>query len=187
MINNVGQIVNIREISESLGIGSEKTTRKYLDYLCQAFLIIPVQKFSYKSRQRLTNEKAYIIDTGIMTYRHNALATKNLGWRLENVIMMELMRRSNPDFQDIHYYRPQSQSREIDFVITNHGVVTELIQVSLDISNPKTLKRELSALAEASEKLHCDNLTLISLSRTRDEHLNGKTIHIISADEWLVS
>lgn len=121
-----------------------------------------------------------------MTYRHNALATENLGWRLENVVMMELLRRTNPDYQDIYYYRPESTSREVDFVVASHGIVTELIQVSLDIGNPKTLKRELTALAEASDKLRCDNLTLIAMSQTRDEQLTDKTIHIVSAQEWLI-
>lgn len=186
LINNAGQIINIKDLSENLGIASDKTIRKYVDYLCQAFLIQPVRKFSYKSRQRLTNEKAYIIDTGVMTYSHNALATENLGWRLENVVMMELLRRTNPDYQDIYYYRPESTSREVDFVVTSHGIVTELIQVSLDIGNPKTLKRELTALAEASDKLRCDNLTLIAMSQTRDEQLTDKTIHIVSAQEWLI-
>lgn len=186
LINNVGQIVNIKDISENLGIGSEKTVRNYLDYLNQAFLIQTVSKFSFKSRQRLRNDKAYIIDTGIMTYRHNALASRNLGWRLENVVMMELQRRLNPDYQNIYYYKPASASREVDFVVTEHGVVTELIQVSLDISNPKTISRELMALSEASEKLRCDKLTLIAISQSRVECVGGKNVRIVSADEWLL-
>ena len=186
LINNVGQIVNIKDISENLGIGSEKTVRNYLDYLNQAFLIQTVSKFSFKSRQRLRNDKAYIIDTGIMTYRHNALASRNLGWRLENVVMMELQRRLNPDYQNIYYYKPASASREVDFVVTEHGVVTELIQVSLDISNPKTISRELTALSEASEKLRCDKLTLIAISQSRVECVGGKNVRIVSADEWLL-
>jgi len=93
-----------------------------------------------------------------MPYRHNSLSSGNLGWRLENVVMMELFRRTNPSYQDIYYYRPGSASRKADFVVK----IMELIQVSFDISNHKTLKRELTALAEASRKLQCDNLTLVA-------------------------
>jgi len=186
LINNVGQLINIRAISESLGVGSAKTVRKYIDYLTQAFLIIPITKFSYKSSERIRGEKPYIVDTGIMSYRHNALSSDNLGWRLENVVLVELQRRTNPAYQDIYYYRPTSSSREVDFIIANRHNVVELIQVSYDISNPKTLKRELAALIEASKKLHCDNLTLITMSETRNETIDNKTIRITSAYEWLL-
>lgn len=186
-INNVGQLVNVKDITENLGIGTAKTVRNYMDYLTQAFLILPVSKFSYKSGVRIRGDKVYIIDTGLMTYRHNALSSENLGWRLENVVMMELLRRTNPSYQDIYYYRPASSSREVDFVVTDHSKVMELIQVSLDISNPTTLKRELKALAEASRKLHCDNLTLVAMSQTRIEEMDGIKINVVFAAEWLLA
>lgn len=186
-INNVGQLVNVKDITENLGIGTAKTVRNYMDYLTQAFLILPVSKFSYKSGVRIRGDKVYIIDTGLMTYRHNALSSENLGWRFENVVMMELLRRTNPSYQDIYYYRPASSSREVDFVVTDHSKVMELIQVSLDISNPTTLKRELKALAEASRKLHCVNLTLVAMSQTRIEEIDGIKINVVSAAEWLLA
>lgn len=187
IINTVGQPVNISELSEEMKIGSDKTIRNYLNYLTQAFLILPLAKFSYKSKERLRGEKAYIIDTGILTYRHNTLSTENLGWRLENVVMVELLRRTSPLYQDIFYYRPNSNSREIDFVITEHGRVMELIQVALDISQPKTLNRELSSLSENSKKLRCEKLTLITLSNTRTVRHNDKDIRIVNAREWLLN
>ncbi len=186
-INNAGQLANVKDLTENLGIGTAKTVRNYMEYLTQAFLILPISKFSYKSSERVRGDKVYIIDTGFMTYRHNVLSSENLGWRLENVVMMELLRRTNSSFQDIYYYRPGSTSREVDFVVTNHSKVMELIQVSLDISNPKTLKRELIALVEASRKLKCDNLTLIAMSQTRTEQLDNVKINVISAREWLLA
>lgn len=186
-INNVGQLANVKGITENLGIGTAKTVRNYMDYLTQAFLILPISKFSYKSSERIRGDKVYIIDSGLITYRHNALSSENLGWRLENVVLMELRRRTNPSYQDIYYYRPGSTSREVDFVVTDHSKATELIQVSLDISNPKTLKRELMALVEASRKLQCDNLTLVAMSQTRTEILDGVKINVISAHQWLLA
>lgn len=40
LINSVGQPLNFQELSETLGIGTPKTVRKYIDYLAQAFLIL---------------------------------------------------------------------------------------------------------------------------------------------------
>jgi hypothetical protein len=186
LMNNVGQLVNVKELSEKLGVGSNKTVRNYIDYLSQAFLIIPLHKYSFKSRERLVNEKIYLIDTGVLTYRHLAAMSDNLGWRLENVVMMELLRRSDLNYQELYYYRPGSKAREVDFVVTEHGTVQELVQVSWDVSAPKTLQRELKALTEAATKLKCANLTLVTLSKTRDEVMDGCTIHVMDAVEWLL-
>lgn len=53
--------------------------------------------------------------------------------------------------------------------------------MSYDIHDPKTEKREVSALLEASEELKCDNLTIINWDIEKDEIKNGKTIKYIPA------
>ncbi len=186
LINNSAQIVDKKELVESLEIGSDKTITNYLDYLHQAFLIIPLTKFSYKSQERLRNSKAYVVDTGMLTYRPNQLATENLGWRLENVVLLELHRRNYPLNQDVFYYRPSSRDREIDFLISDRGKIIELIQVSYDINNSKTLDRELKSLVEGSKKTGCENLTLIACTETRKIVYDNKEVNIISAIEWLL-
>lgn len=186
LINNVGQVVNMAELSESFGIGTDKTIRNYVDYLTQAFLIVPLTKFSYKSSERLRSNKAYVVDTGMLTYRTDSLSSENLGWRLENVVFLELLRRNSPLHRDIFYYRPTSRSKEVDFVVAERGTVVELVQVSYDISNPKTQARELSALVDASQKLGCKRLTLISCSESKKQTIAGVEINIVSAVEWLL-
>ena len=51
----------------------------------------------------------------------------------------------------------------------------------------KVSSRETSALVQAAGPLHCDNLTLIAFSPTRDVQIYGKTVHIISAIDWLLA
>lgn len=186
LINNFAQFVDMKDLVENLRIGTDKTVNNYIDYLRQAFLIVSLSKFSFKSQERLRNNKTYVIDTGMLTYRPEVLSTENLGWRLENVVYLELLRRNNPLNRDIFYYRRTSRSREVDFVISERGVVKELLQVSYDISERKTLNRELRSLIEASNKTGCGNLTLITCSDSRTETYEGKEIHIISATEWLL-
>ncbi len=187
LINNFGQIVNMTDLVEVLKIGSDKTTRNYIDYLTQAFLIVPLTKFSYKSSERLRNSKMYVVDTGMLTYRPEALSSESLGWRLENAVYLELLRRNLPLHRDIYYYRPTARAKEVDFVVAERGNAIELVQVSYDIGNPKTLSRELTALADASNKTGCKQLTLITCSESRKEVVAGLEINIISAVEWLLS
>lgn len=186
LINNAGQVINMTELAESFGIGTDKTIRNYVDFLTQAFLIVPLTKFSYKSSERLRNSKAYVVDTGMLTYRTDALSPENLGWRLENVVLLELLRRNSPLHRDIYYYRPTARSKEVDFVVAERGLVVELVQVSYDIGSPKTLAREQSALVDASQKTGCKVLTLVTCSESRRTAMSGVEINVVSAIEWLL-
>lgn len=185
LINNICQEINYDEISKLLNI-TDNTARKYVDYLRQAFLIQLLTKYSYKSKERIRNAKSYIIDPGLQNNRDNAFASENIGWRLENIVYIELLRRCSNNFLDIYYYKANSRSKEVDFVVCNQNKTVELIQVAYDIDNVKTYNREVSSLINASTQLHCDNLSLIAFTNTRDIELQGKTIHIISAIEWLL-
>ncbi len=185
LINNVCQEVKFDELSEILGI-ADKTAKKYVDYLSQAFLVQMLTRHSFKSKERIRNQKAYIVDSGLQGNRDNALAPENMGWRLENVVYIELLRRCAHLYQDVYYYKPTPRAKEIDFVVCDQNKVVELIQVAYEIDSKKALERETSSLVKASDALSCNNLTLIAFSDTRDVEVNGKTIHIISALDWLL-
>lgn len=185
IINNICQEVNYKKIAKLLGV-TDNTIRKYTDYLRQAFLVQLLTKFSYKSKERIRNAKAYIIDPGLQNNRENSFAPENIGWRLENIVYIELLRRCANNYLDLYYYKANTRSREVDFVICNQNKTIELIQVSYEINNEKTFNREVTSLINASETLKCDNLSLIAFDETRDIELHGKTIHIISAIEWLL-
>jgi len=185
LINNVCQEVNYDDLAKLLGL-TDLTVKKYVDYLRQAFIIQLLTKFSFKSKERIRNAKAYIVDPGLQNNRENSFAAANIGWRLENVVFIELLRRCANNYLDIYYYKANPRAKEVDFVICNQDIATELIQVAHEIDNEKTFKRETSALVKASTTLHCDKLTLIAFTATREENIQGKNIHIVSAIEWLL-
>jgi len=185
LINNACQEVNYDDLSDMLGI-ADKTVKKYVDYLSQAFLIQLLTRHSFKSKERVRNQKAYIIDTGMQSNRDNVLAPENLGWRMENVVYIELLRRCAHDFLDVYYYKPTPRAKEIDFVVCDNGKAVELIQVAYEIDSQRAYDRETSSLVKASEALSCNCLTLVAFSPTRDVVVEGKTIHIVSVLEWLL-
>ncbi|MGN1376032.1 MAG: ATP-binding protein, partial [Prevotella sp.] len=150
LINNTCQEINYNELAEIVGLGSPTTIKKYVGYLSQAFLIQQVQKLSFKSRERLRASNSYVVDTGLIANRENTLILENYGWRLENVVFIELLRRCAPQFMDIYYYKPSSRSKEVDFAVCKQGKVKQLLQVAYYIDEPKTFKREVDALIQAS-------------------------------------
>ena len=186
LISNSCQEVNYDELSDLFKM-SDKTVQKYVSYLQQAFLIQLLTKHSFKSKERIRGDKSYIVDPGLQNNRANSMAAENIGWRLENVVYIELLRRCASDFLDVYYYKQATTGKEVDFVICDKNEALELIQVSYDIDSKKAYDRETSALVLASGLLKCNNLTLIAFSDTRNVTINGKTIHIKSAIEWLLA
>lgn len=60
--------------------------------------MVGVNRFSYKSKDRVRNEKVYVVDTAFVTEREDNFSLENLGWKLENIVCIELMRRYKPLF-----------------------------------------------------------------------------------------
>ncbi|MCI1683162.1 MAG: ATP-binding protein [Bacteroides sp.] len=171
------------ELAKMFGV-SDHTIENYYSYLKEAFLLQGVHKFSYKSKERVRSEKVYVVDLAFISEREGIFSTENLGWRLENVVYIELLRRFRPQYTDVFYYRDKQW--EVDFVIAKEGKVEQLIQVSYDVSAEKTLRREISGLVRAAEMFKCENLFLINFDTEQDFEKNGHTIHVVPATEWLV-
>lgn len=183
LMDNFCQEYSAKELSTVFGV-SDHTIDNYYGYLKEAFLFMGIHKFSYKSKERILNEKVYVVDPAFVTDRNDVIASTNLGWRLENVVYIELLRRYRPQHKDIFYYRDRQW--EVDFMVVKDGTVEQLIQVSYDISSDKTRQRELNALVKASEKFHCDDLLLINMDNEEQMTVKGHRISVVTAAEWLV-
>ena len=94
LLNMVPCQVVTTELSELFHFKSEHTAKNYLNYLKQAFLLIGIQKYSVKSKLRVTQEKIYPVDIALMNNRENAFVGDNLGWRLETIVLCQLLSAS---------------------------------------------------------------------------------------------
>ena len=121
-------------------------------------------------------KKVYVVDNGFVLSTAFNLS-ENLGRLLENQVFVELLRRGYIPGQTLFYYRTRND-KEIDFVTRKGTKVEQLIQVCYDMTSEKTRKRELDALVEASEELHCDNLLVITNSQEEKIEWRGKNIEI---------
>lgn len=160
LLNIAPAVVVDKKLKEAFGFGSQHTAKNYVGYLKQAYLLVGLHKYSPKSLQRLTAEKVYPIDVALMNNRSDAFSGENLGWRLETIVYLELLRRYKSQGFDIYYF--SERSGECDFVICKDRKAVVAIQVSYDISNGKTRKREISGLLLAAKKTGCKNLILLT-------------------------
>lgn len=184
LIDNFAQEYNATTIAELLGV-SDHTIDTYCGYLQEAFLLLVLKKFSYKSRERIRDSKIYVIDNAFISNRTNTFSTENLGWRLENAIYIELLHRASKRFADVFYYR--DRTFEIDFIVAKDGVVEELYQVCYDMTNEKTRKREVNSLLQGATKFHCSDLTILTFDEQETITEGDYTIQVKSASQWLLN
>lgn len=184
LIDNFAQEYNATTIAELLGV-SDHTIDTYCGYLQEAFLLLALKKFSYKSRERIRDSKIYVIDNAFISNRTNTFSTENLGWRLENAIYIELLHRASKRFADVFYYR--DRTFEVDFIVAKDGIVEELYQVCYDMTNKKTRKREVNSLLQGATKFHCSNLTILTFDEQETITEGDYTIQVKSASQWLLN
>ena len=182
LLNIVPYVVSTADLAELFDIKSFHTVRNYIKYLKEAYILIELQKFSKKSKQRTTEEKIYAVDAAFMNRRENAFAGDNLGWRLETVVLIQLVRQCKNNGWDIYYLK--NRIGECDFVVCDGNKVLQCLQVSYDISSEKTRKREMNGLILAHKETGCTDLLLLTDHAYEDVEKDGLTIRIRPVYEW---
>ena len=177
--------VSYDNMAKKAGVSSAHTMQTYAGYLAESFLISLVRRYSPKPVERIRNEKLYVSDPGLISYFTGILGSdEELGWRLENIVYLELMRRRVNDDAEVYYYR--DQTKDIDFCRVRYGKIVELIQVAYTIDGEKTRKREIAPLFSAGRKTNCKKLLLITDHNKETITEGDMTIEVLPAREWLM-
>lgn len=178
-------VISTTDIAETFNFKSLHTVRNYVKYLKEAFMLIGIKKYSPKSKMRFTQEKVYAVDVALMNRRENAFAGENLGWRLETIVLIHLIRKCQYEGWDIYYLK--DRYGECDFIVCDGNRVLQCIQVSYDISSDKTFKREVNGLLIANKQTRCDNLLLLTDHESGDIEKDAHKIAIRPVYEWCIS
>ena len=184
LLNVSPAIVVIKDLAELFHFKSEHTARNYVNYLQEAYMLIEVQKYSQKSRVRSVQEKVYAVDVAMMSERENAFAGENLGHRLETIVLVHLMRRCKMEGLDVYYLN--ERYGECDFVVCKDNKVLQAIQVSYDISSPKTRKREINGVLMAAKLTGCKNLLLLTDHDYEEIDQDGFHIKVQPVYDWSI-
>lgn len=184
ILNETPTIIVKDTLQDVIGIKSERTLGNYLLYLNQTYLISTINKYSTKSRERTRGEKSYAIDVAFMDKRENAFSGENLGWRLETIVYLELLRRKAATGNDIYYFK--NRSSEADFVVCEGNKTLAVYQVCHDIAKEKTRKREIKGCIEGANATNCKNIFLITDHESEIIEESGYTIQVVPIWEWLI-
>ena len=157
--------------------------QKFMGYLHEPFLFYYLPRYNNKLKL-MTNapRKIYVVDNGFVAAK--AFSTSdNLGRLLENQVFVNLLRKGYDPEKTMFYYRTRND-KEIDFVLRENNRVKQLVQVSYEMTSEKTIRRECSALKEAAQELHCNDLYVLTYTEKRTLDREGCTIHVLPAAEW---
>lgn len=145
VLDSVGSYVSPRSISDTLRsngtIVDKQTVAKYLDALCEAYLIYKVPRFEIKGKGLLqTLNKYYVVDPAFAKVRLKKGILKDRSHWLENMVYLELVRRNKEVFIG------KRNNLEVDFVVIDNQDYTSYYQVAWTTENAETLERELASL-----------------------------------------
>ena len=123
---------------------SHVTLRKYLEYLKEAYTVIPLEKYSYSQKERILNpKKIYPIDNGLLIERNQ------MGKLMESCIIQHIRRKTN----EIFYWKDE-RGREVDIFLPDKKLAIQVVY-SLTEAN---LKREERSLESAIKKFNAKPL-----------------------------
>lgn len=188
LLDNICGIIYMTGLAEKLGVKSFHTIENYVAYLQNAYILVGLKKYSPKAVERKLTTKGYAIDMAFVTDHEDSLQSDGFGWRLENVVALELRRRLRKTDKEL-YFGEKSRQYDIDFLIASHSKVEKLIQVTYNFRNPTTklYNREIGNLVKAADALKCEDLTLIIMEGDAGAiAVSGHKVKIISAVDWLL-
>ena len=183
LTENYSAPVSYNRLKNLFSLGSENTAKNYVAYLEEAWLLLPLARFSFKNQERTRNRKSYLVDTAFAKATGGNFSS-NTGRLLENIVFLELFRRSRISKSELFYYK---SNWEVDFVIYTHSKIQQLIQVTVSVSNPSVLQREVRALIAAAKDLNTNQLLIITQDEKSELTQNGYTIKILPAWEWALN
>lgn len=167
--------------SQGLKVGK---TDLYLwaNYICDIFMFIRISKYNRSlAKEQKSPDKYYCIDNGLRGAVLLPQSNDN-GKNLENTVFMQLNRMKSLS-DKISYYQGNA---ECDFVVQHGDSISQLIQVTWDMSDENTREREINGIMEASAATGCNNLLIITREEEGTISRNNKQINLMQAWKWLL-
>ncbi len=165
--------------SSGIKIG-KNTLYEFLEYVQNIYLALTLQKYDNSLiNKELGEKKIYSVDIGL----NNATEFRfsdDIGKSLENAVFLELKRK---EF-DIYYYR--TSKSECDFLVFDKNTISDVIQVTFDMSDENTKSREIKGLIEACKNFDLKSGIIITFDSEDELIENGIKIKIIPFYKWSI-
>ena len=152
---------------------STDTVIDYVNYMCESWLLLPLENIIGKLTERNTQRKYYFIDNGIL----NLFLPDPEANLLENMVAINLIRKYK---NEVYFYH---NGVEVDFYLPEQK---KLIQASYSLQDESTFQRETEALIKVSKRLEVNDLMIITKDEETVLEKDGKTIQVVPLWKWLL-
>ncbi|MCL5101481.1 MAG: ATP-binding protein [Candidatus Parvarchaeota archaeon] len=161
---------------------SKKTLYSYVSLLEDAYFAFQLKKFNFSDKKsELSIPKIYLNDWGVASTVLNLEG--ELSRAMENAVFIELKRRQ-PENGKIYY---SDLGNEIDFITSEKGKISRIIQVTYISNKSEIKKRETQSLLIGASELKCNDLLVITWDYEAEEKVKGKRIKFIPLWKWLLN
>ena len=152
---------------------STDTAIDYVRYMCESWLILPMENICGKLAERSSKHKYYFVDNGLISL---FLLDPNTNL-LENIVAIELYKQYGTN---VYFYL---SGVEVDFYIPEQQTA---IQVAYSVADIETRKREVDALLKTSEQVEIKDMYIITKDEEELLEVNDVQIHIVPIWKWLL-
>jgi Predicted ATPase (AAA+ superfamily) len=180
LASNIGREFSFNSLRKMLGLSNATTVKEYLNYFENSFLVFTIPRYSPSlKKQMYSNKKVYFIDNGL-TNSISFRFSENRGSMLENLVFLSLKRKDC----EIYFHKDK---KECDFVIKDGFEIREAIQVTQNIEDPETRKREIEGLKEAMDEYELKEGLILTEDTEEEIVLQDKRMIIVKPIwKWLL-
>ena len=155
LISNITSLYSYNSLAKAVGI-HDKSSKEYVQYLQDAYLISELKQFSYSLKEQQNNKKKpYLTDNGFINLSFKF--SLNSGAVLENLVFSELHKLK----KELYFY---NKGFECDFIIKNNDNTLEAIQVCYEL-NDQNQKREIGGLKKIDKFIKVTTKTIITYNQ----------------------
>jgi len=167
VVSNATTTINYSTLSRKINIDA-KMIKEYIGYFEDNFLVSTISMYHNKLTEQIkSSKKLYINDNGFLNL--GVKRSENRGNSLENLVFIILSQKN----ENITYLK---DTYEVDFFDGE-----TLVQVSYDIDDEKTSKRELNAFN------YFDKISSIRLLITYDVNESVDSVDIVSVENFILN
>ena len=170
VVSNATTQLNYSRLAKKIGIDA-KSIKEYIGYFKDNFLIQTIPNYHTKLTQQIKSiKKIYLTDNGFLNL--GVKRTQDRGAILENMVFTALNQEKLTYLLD---------GKECDFYLDE-----KIYQVSYDIEDDRTKKREFEGLKYFADKLEKNSAYLVTYDRNELLDYKNITIEVLSLDKFLL-
>lgn len=176
--SNASKLISFRGLSKALDLNYLSIV-DYISYFEEVYLYALLYKYDFSLKKQISSQrKSYCMDVGIA----NAISFKfseDKDRLLENMVFNELKRKR----KDIYYHKNE---KECDFLIKEGLDIVQAIQVTDNMYEEATKKREIEGLIDAMKTYNLKKGLILTKDEEDEFEQEGFKISVKPIWQWLL-